>query len=756
MDVTAPAAPYTLPELRHDLVVSGEVHYFRLDPADWPDRLDQAVATGVTAIATYIPWLVHELPDGSFDLGERYPHLDIAMFLDLAAERGLAVIARPGPFVMAELKNEGIGYSVLREHPEIRVPGWDGARRPETLIDYLNPDYLAGARRWYEAIIPILGARTPERGGSVIGIQLDNEIGMLQWVTNSPDLSDNTIADLIARLVATEGADAVKACYGIDPDDAAAWGPALRSPDERIVLALHRDLGHHTRGRYARYVRTLAGWCRELGVAGIPFLVNVHGCWAGRATLFPLGISQLYETWARDIGTIPGTDYYIGDLTLEKLPGFWASNAFLNATTAPDQPTGSMEFEVGSGDYGESLDVNSGPEAAPLKIQMLLAQGNTLINYYLLTGGRNPKLFEPVGDGNDRVAFTGERHGFAAPIDPEGRHSPGYTSLARITTAVRDQAEVLRAARPETPPVALGFVPDHYMTEYHYPGSELDTRLVAELEKFRGSGPREIMTRALVTGGYAPDAVNIQDGPIELDRVLALAPTPYLDDDIQAKLVEWVCGGGQLLLHGPLPHLDMLGRPATRLTDALGIRVGMTTEAGHHERAYTATHTFTPFIAPARGPGGQPTWDTAELSVAFAQPLAVSEEATVLAHLARSGEPCAVDLPLGRGRVVVIAADVPCLPAIWDHALARLGARPAVTLRSSVPGVVVVPATAPDGTRVTHVMNVSPWPAEITLERDGCDLLVEPLELPGRIGAWLVQRPGDTHAALTYMTGVSA
>lgn len=51
---------------------------------------------------------------------------------------------------------------------------------------------------------------------------------------------------------------------------------------------------------------------------------------------------------------------------------------------------------------------------------MCIAQGNRLLNYYLFAGGRNYRLDERRGDGNDRIAATGERHGFAAPIDPEG------------------------------------------------------------------------------------------------------------------------------------------------------------------------------------------------------------------------------------------------------------------------------------------------------------------------------------------------
>ena len=645
---------------------------------------------------------------------------------------------------MAELKNEGLPYSLFRDHPGVVPTSWDGERSPATTVDYTHPDYLAACRRWYDAVLPLLAERTPRRGGTVLGVQLDNEVGMLPWVTNSPDLSDRTVINLVRTLVKAEGPEAVVARYGLDLAAPDTWGPTLRSPGEDVVLALHRDLGRYTREKYADYVGTLADWARDLGV-DVPLLVNIAGCWGGSARDFPLGVAQLYRTWAGRPDILPGTDYYIGDLTLEKLPGLWASNAFVAATTPDERPVGSLEFEVGTGDYGESFGVESGPEAAPLKLQVCLAQGNTLINYYLLTGGRNPLLFEPVGDGNDRVAFTGERHGFAAPIDPEGRPSPGYPALRAATTAVADAADLLHAARPELPPVSIGFVPDHYMTEYRYPGSERERLLVDELTRFRGSGPREILTRALVLTGFAPDAVNVQDGPLTLgtDRVLALAPTPYLDDEVQERLVRWVHDGGRLLLHGPVPVQDLLGRPATRLADALGITVG--------DRIESTPHRF-PSVVPA-----DDRLPMAEVRAGFVQPLGLPDGADVLATVAGSGaagsgEPCVAVVPHGAGRVLLVAADLPCLLPVWSALLATLDAAPLVRTTSSVPGVVVVPTVTPDGTCVVHTVNVSPWDAEVTLERDGRALLVEPLRLPGRAGAWLVQPPEAEHAEVTFTT----
>ena len=82
-------------------------------------------------MASYIPWLFHELADGTFDLtGRTRPERDLGAFIDLCAERGLTFFARPGPFVMAELKNEGLPYRLYADHPEIIPVGWDGRRRP--------------------------------------------------------------------------------------------------------------------------------------------------------------------------------------------------------------------------------------------------------------------------------------------------------------------------------------------------------------------------------------------------------------------------------------------------------------------------------------------------------------------------------------------------------------------------------------------------------------------------------------------------
>ena len=179
-----------------EIIIAGEIHYFRLDKRDWQDRIDKLKAAGCNAVASYIPWICHEFTEGVVDLeGKTKPQLDLAGFMDLCAANDLYFFARPGPFIMAEMKNEGLPYWIYEKHPEIVPVTWDGKSVPTKTVDYLAPAFLKEVRKWYKAVMGVLAPRLITNGGNVIVVQLDNEIGMLSWVSNSPDLTDNVLLD---------------------------------------------------------------------------------------------------------------------------------------------------------------------------------------------------------------------------------------------------------------------------------------------------------------------------------------------------------------------------------------------------------------------------------------------------------------------------------------------------------------------------------------------------------------------------------
>lgn len=660
---------------RPQIVLAGEVHYFRLDPADWGDRLDTLIEAGCDTVATYIPWLWHELPDRSVDLtGRTHPQRDVAGFLDLAHSKGLRAIARPGPFVMAELKNEGLPYRLYDDPPTT----WDGAVVPTRTLDYLAPSFLDAVDGWYGAVMPMLASRL----GSVIGVQLDNEIGMLSWVSNSPDLFDDE----------------------------------FRAPAEERSLALHDRLGRSMRDRYRRYVAVLRDLAVRHGVDGVPFLINVHGTDAGRGRTFPVGISQLFESYRGVPQLTAGSDHYLGDLTVENAPDLYVSNAFLAASLSADQPLTSLEFEAGSGDYGEDLSCLVPPQAVDLKTRMCVAQGNRLLNLYLFTGGRNPMLETPVGDGNDRIAFTGERHGFAAPIDPEGRRGPAFSAVRRAFAAVRGASDLLADGDEETDGFALAFVPDHYMTEYHYPGSPSRAAQVEDLTRFRGMGPRDILVRALLLAGYSFPAVDVQsaDPPF---GALVLASASTLGRAVQERLAAFVHAGGRLLLNGVMPRFDVDGAPCTVLADALGVRV-----AGH---VAGTPHYFPSVLAPGR----------AETRVNYAQFLVGGEP---ILRMAGSDAVCGVEAGHGAGKAVLITADYPCDLDFWRGCMTAIGVTPRLRNNAGNPGLMMTSTVDTAGQRLLHLLNIGPTDASFSLSyRDRAFLGGRRVFLPARSGVML-------------------
>jgi beta-galactosidase len=79
-------------------VVSGGIHYFRIHPDLWRDRLLRLKALGLNTIETYVAWNVHERVRGVFDFTGAN---DLGRFVRLAGELGFDVILRPGPYICA-------------------------------------------------------------------------------------------------------------------------------------------------------------------------------------------------------------------------------------------------------------------------------------------------------------------------------------------------------------------------------------------------------------------------------------------------------------------------------------------------------------------------------------------------------------------------------------------------------------------------------------------------------------------------------
>jgi beta-galactosidase len=138
---------------------SAEFHYFRLPNPDlWRDQLEKLKATGFTAVSLYFSWAYHSPAPGVYDFsGVR----DVDKLLDIAEQVGLYVIARPGPYVNAELDSGG-------------YPAWLTTQlgRARTNAD----DYQAAWEEWYDHVNAIIARhQITDGGGSVVLYQIENE-----------------------------------------------------------------------------------------------------------------------------------------------------------------------------------------------------------------------------------------------------------------------------------------------------------------------------------------------------------------------------------------------------------------------------------------------------------------------------------------------------------------------------------------------------------------------------------------------------
>ena len=141
-------------------VISGSIHYFRVVPEYWRDRLEKLKAMGCNTVETYIPWNAHEPKKGEFDFSGR---LDLVRFVKTAEELGLYVILRPSPYICAEWEFGGLPAWLLQE---------DGMR----LRAYYEP-FLKHIRAYYDVLFPLITPLQITEGGPVIMMQVENEYG---------------------------------------------------------------------------------------------------------------------------------------------------------------------------------------------------------------------------------------------------------------------------------------------------------------------------------------------------------------------------------------------------------------------------------------------------------------------------------------------------------------------------------------------------------------------------------------------------
>ena len=288
---------------------AGAMHYWRQAPEDWGPCLDAMKAMGLRLVDTYVPWGVHEIAQGSFDFGERYARLDVARFIRLAGEKGMHVIARPGPHINAELTYFGLPERVVWDREcQARTPRDNPVILPLVPVAFPVPSYASNAFHdetalWFDAVGKVL-APLLHPHGPIVMLQVDNE-GALYFRDGPYDQDYHPDAITLFRGFLRDKYSSVKGLREAWNEGALTFAnvtPPIRfDAKEASDLARHLDWMEFHEHLLAE---AMGRFGKALENAGLTTVPTLHNFPLGEAAT-PLNASRMAE-----VVDLIGLDYY--------------------------------------------------------------------------------------------------------------------------------------------------------------------------------------------------------------------------------------------------------------------------------------------------------------------------------------------------------------------------------------------------------------------------------------------------------------
>ena len=164
-------------------IKSGAFHYFRNPGENMArDRFMKMKAGGYNTVDIYFNWNYHSPRQGEYDFSGIK---DVRKVLKAAQDIGLFVIARPGPFINAEVNAGGLPFWLLKM--EDVIP----RNRIGTEYHY-SEKYMEYIAEWYDHIIPIIR-------------EFDNMICIIDKSTKLRQLENEKLTELQSLLLAKMG-----------------------------------------------------------------------------------------------------------------------------------------------------------------------------------------------------------------------------------------------------------------------------------------------------------------------------------------------------------------------------------------------------------------------------------------------------------------------------------------------------------------------------------------------------------------------
>ena len=526
-------------------IYSGEIHYFRIPKDKWADRLRKARETGLNTISTYIPWSWHESQEGKFDFnGKTSAQKDLLYFIKLVKDAGFFLAARIGPTSNGEIKGEGTPVWFLENYQEARAKNRKGANVPhEAMISYMNPVFQDYVSKWYAKILPIVYKNMLHKGGPIITVQLDNEIGMMNWVMNDPDYNESTTrayGEYLEKLYKGD-LSALNNKYYTNHISFGEIAQPKGDVDEEGVTRCW-DWANFYRDFYARYYHSLAERVQKSKInlpliANIPMFWDYNICARGDQGLMTTMQYKDFTKFTPHI--IFGGAYQMRNLNFENFHDTILMAEGVNMISDKVAPQICAEMQVGG--------MNDRPRIYPSDVNLLLrcAIGHGLngLNAYMFCGGVNP-----LGYG-----FRGTYHEWQAPITSRGKKTSRIKPMEDAGEFLKTFGEQI-ADTNKNYDFAIGFYAPYYETCY-LKGSVIDQMKVAR-DAFFFDG----IARLLTLNGFnfkLIDIERIKDKDIQDIPAMWVFSLDYMDKATQLKLVEYVRKGGTLIINPTPPTKDM-------------------------------------------------------------------------------------------------------------------------------------------------------------------------------------------------------
>ena len=509
------------------IVILAEYPYYRAAATAWKQNLTALRALGADAITAYVPWRLHEIGDvdGTFAYdfdGHSHPQRNLMGFVDLAAEAGLLVMLKPGPYVHGEIRLGGLPDRVGRFPSRLSA---DGATLTEELVPMPSAhsqEFRDAANQWLQVFRERVLAPKAAPAGPVVALQVGNEgvFSELNLPMDAEDYSESALSPL-----------------GLSTADL---------PSHRTRLAVWS--GTRLREVVAEYRDTLKSPVPVVWNMPLPGPGRQTEAWLTRAAAaLPDGVMAANTSWSGNAATSD-----------EALSALWLGMRLHHTDTAEDN-------------WGFTwTDESYARPATPLYNAMLgLAFGSSTISVYTActthhwAPGIGPDDAGLRAEGKDPATFA-PPYCPGAPLDESGSQQPNAAALRLLRRFTDWSGTVLRSALPR--PNAWLVADPATVAESAWPMS-------AETEPT----PTRVAVAAAVRWMSAQDIeidpaarVPIEDGPLLVIGGRSMAAAT------QHAIAEAIRAGRTCVLVGPIPLRDESGEPCEVLAEALKSDSGRT------------------------------------------------------------------------------------------------------------------------------------------------------------------------------------